>query len=109
MFSYSNVAESSIVLRSSRRTGDHHVIFSIDGLDPRRTGRKRWSCYRLKIGSGKTRRRQYQTPSFGCATKAGKPSDGFARADVISGMISKRQLSKGTFGPEMNLMPQRIL
>ncbi len=27
----------------------------------------------------------------------------------ISGMISKRQLSKGTFGPEMNLMPQRIL
>ena len=35
--------------------------------------------------------------------------DGFARADVSFGMTSKRQLSKGTFGSETNLMTQRIL
>jgi hypothetical protein len=36
-------------------------------------------------------------------------SDGFAHADVSSGMISKRQLSKGTFGPEMHLILQIFL
>src|SRR6266481_8505184 len=123
MFFYSNVAESSIALRSSMRTGDHRVIFSIDGSDHRfggeiewslaskdskhgccldswRTGRRSWSCFGLKMGSATTRGRQYQTPSFGCSAKAGKPSD--VLADVRSGMISKRQLSKGTFGSEMN-------
>jgi hypothetical protein len=30
MFSYSKAAESSIALRSSRQTGDHRVVFSID-------------------------------------------------------------------------------
>ena len=34
---------------------------------------------------------------------------GFGCADVSSGVISKCQLSKGTFGFEMYLMPQRIL
>jgi hypothetical protein len=48
--------------------------------------------------------RQHRRLSFECSAKAGKPSDGFARADVSSGMILRRQLSKGTFGPVMNLM-----
>jgi hypothetical protein len=61
------------------------VVFSIgDGI---------WDDQRASVSEAAVR----------ISAKVWMHSDGFAHADVSSGMISKRQLSKGTFGPEMHL------